>query len=678
MSRDSPRSGLNRLAASKSPYLRLHADDPVDWYPWGEEAFRKAREEDKPIMLSIGYLSCHWCHVMQRETFKSRVISDILNRHFVSVKVDREERPDIDSIYMRAVILMTGQGGWPLTVFLTPDLKPFFGGTYFPPEPRQNLPSFKDVLLAVKDAWEKRREEVLNSGSSLFEAIIKSLAIKSEGEVDFSYDVMSDAYEQLVLAFDEEFGGVKGAPKFPMPSLYLFLLRYWKLQGPSLALRMVEKTLKSIFLGGIYDHAGGGFHRYAVDSTWSVPHFEKMLYDNAMLVRLYAEAWVVTRDPLFRLVLEDTSRWIISELKSPNGGCYSSLSAESGGVEGGFYLYGWNEIVSELGEDVARLLGCSPIGNFEGGLNIVRLPAQPERLADTLGMSLIEALNHVSLKLKEIRAGKQKPEADDKVIVSWNGLLISGLSYAATILHDRALMSEAKGVADFILKKLYSPGSLRRYWRDGPSEAGGLLEDYSLLGCGLLDLYEWCGETKYFDSALSLASDILELFASKSGGFYDTPPDSDTPVRPMTIEDHSYPSGYSASVQLLSRLYLLTGEERYLQTSRDACRRAWQAIQYDPLSHISLISALPLVLGKGGQLVVAPSGEPWPELCRLASKIYEPYVVVSAGRSDSLQSLWEGKEAMRGETTYYFCREFKCLLPTTSLDELEKMMRQGL
>jgi hypothetical protein len=676
LSGDAARRRVNRLADSKSPYLQLHADDPVDWYPWGEEAFRKAREEDKPIFLSIGYLSCHWCHVMQRESFKNRTISDILNKYFVPVKVDREERPDIDAIYMRAVILMTGQGGWPLTVFLTPDLKPFFGGTYFPPEPRYNLPSFKDVLLAVKEAWEKRRAEVLNSGSNLFELVSSSLSIRAGGEVEVNMDALDMAYDQLVLIFDDENGGIRGAPKFPTPTNYLFLLRYWRLKGESMALRIVERTLDAIFLGGIYDHVGGGFHRYAVDSAWTIPHFEKMLYDNGMLLRLYAEAWAATKRPLYRYVVRDTSRWLISELRSEGGGFYSALSAESGGVEGGYYLYSWDEVAGALGDEVARMLGCTPVGNFGHGLNVIRLPSNLEKLSDTLGMDLFSALNYISRKLGELRRAKQRPAVDDKVIASWNGILLSGLSYAAAATADQDLSKAATDAANFILKELYSDGELKRYWRDGPSEARGLLEDYALMGWGLLDLYQWTGRNRYLDAALSLADDILEKFASQSGGFYDTQPDPDTPIRPVSIEDHAYPSGYAAAVHLLAQLHLLTGEERFFQPAREALKAAWQRLQDDPLSHISLISAIPYILDSGGQLVIATTGDPWQHLCQLASKMFEPYVVISASRSEALKSLWEGKDAVGEGATYYFCRGFKCLLPTSSLDELGKSMRQ--
>ncbi len=656
--------------------MQLHADDPVDWYAWGEEAFRKAREEDKPILLSIGYLSCHWCHVMQRESFKNRTISDILNKYFVPVKVDREERPDIDAIYMRAVILMTGHGGWPLTVFLTPDLKPFFGGTYFPPEPRHNLPSFKDVLLAVKEAWEKRRTEVLNSGSNLFELISRSLSIRAEGDVEVNMDAMDMAYDQLVLIFDDEFGGIRGTPKFPMPTSYLFLLRYWRLKGESLALRMVEKTLDAIFLGGIYDHVGGGFHRYAVDRAWTIPHFEKMLYDNGMLVRLYAEAWVVTKKPLYLYVVKDASRWLLSELKSDGGGFFSALSAESGGVEGGYYLYNWDEVAGTLGDDVARMLGCTPVGNFGDGLNVIRLPSQLEKLSEALGMDLFKALNHISQKLGELRRAKRKPAVDDKIIASWNGILLSGLSYAAATTADQALSNAAMNAANFVLKELYSGGELKRYWRDGPAETRGILEDYALLGCGLLDLYQWTGESRYLDAALSLAGDILEKFASKSGGFYDTPPDPDTPIRPVSIEDNAYPSGYAAAIHLLAQLYLLTGEEKFFESARGALRVAWQRVQDNPLSHISIISAIPLILNSGGQLVVAATDDPWRHLCQLATRMFEPYVVISPSRSEALKSLWEGKEAVGEGATYYICKGFKCLLPTTSLDELERILRQ--
>ncbi|MEM0444775.1 MAG: thioredoxin domain-containing protein [Nitrososphaerota archaeon] len=674
MPRYSSRINLNRLADAKSPYLRSHADDPVDWYAWGEEAFKKAREEDKPILLSVGYSSCHWCHVMQRESFKNPAIADIINNNFVPVKVDREERPDVDSIYMRAVILMTGQGGWPLTVFLTPDLKPFFGGTYFPPEPRHGLPSFKQVLLAVRDAWARRREEVLNSGSTLFEMVAGSLSIGGGAEAEIDRDVMSAAYEQLVLLFDEEFGGLKGAPKFPMPVNYLFLLRYWRLSREGWALRMVEKTLKAMFLGGVYDHAGGGFHRYSVDKAWFIPHFEKMLYDNALLIKLYAEAWVASRNPLFKFVAKDTSNWLLSELASPRGGFYSSLDAESGGVEGGYYLYSWREVVDALGEETARMLGCTESGNLGDGLNLVRLPEELERISRHLGMSIEEALKHIKNRLLQAREKKERPAVDEKIIVSWNGLAISSLSYAGAVFSERSFVEAATQAADFILDNLYSGGVLRRYWLDAPSEAGGLLEDYALLGCGLLDLYQWTGAPRYLEAAASLAGDILEKFQSSEGGFYDAPPEHDTPIRPFTVEDHAYPSGYSATILLLSQLYLLTGETPYENAARKALKRIWGRIVDDPLGRLAAVSAVPYLLGSGAQLVVTAEGEFWREIGGFVSRFYEPYMVVSGGKSELVSGLWEGKSAVEGKPTYYLCKGFKCLLPTTSLDELEKML----
>lgn len=675
MSQHSTRTRLNRLADAKSPYLRAHADDPVDWYPWGDEALRKAREEDKPIMLSVGYSSCHWCHVMQRESFKNPSIANILNKHFIPVKVDREERPDVDSIYMRAVVLMTGQGGWPLTVFLTPDLKPFFGGTYFPPEPRHGLPSFKQVLLAVRDAWEKRRAEVLSSGSSLFEIVTNSLSVKEEEDVEIDRDVMNAAYEQLVLLFDEEFGGLKGAPKFPMPVNYLFLLRYWRLSGEAWALKMVEKTLKAMFLGGIYDHAGGGFHRYSVDKTWTIPHFEKMLYDNALMIKLYTEAWVVTRNPLFEFVAKDTSRWLLTELASPTGGLYSSLDAESGGVEGGYYLYSWDELVAALGEDLAKLLGCTQSGNFGNGLNLIRLPEQLEKLSEHVGTKLEEALKNLSEKLSELRKDRERPRIDGKIIVSWNSLAIGALSYAGTVFSERAFVDAACQAADFVLKNLYSTGELRRYWLDGPSGSKGLLEDYAHLGCGLLELYQWTGSAKYLEAADNLAKDISSKFTSSLGGFYDTPPDHDTPIRPVTLEDHVYPSGYSAATQLFTQLNLLTGKEDYAEAAKAALKRAWKRMVDDPLSHLAAISTTPYLVGEAGQLVVASPEDSWPGICRFASRFYEPYTVISAGRSELVRGLWEGKDVIRGETTYFLCRGFTCLLPTTDLDELGKALR---
>jgi len=672
-----PQRTPNRLADSKSPYLRLHSMDPVDWYPWGEEAFRRAREEDKPILLSIGYSSCHWCHVMQRESFMNPVIADIINRYFIPVKVDREERPDVDAVYMRAVLAMAGSGGWPLTVFLTPDLKPFYGGTYFPPERRGGLPSFKEVLLAVKDAWERRRVELLGSGSGLFEIVTRALSIQPAGEVELRGDIMDAAFDQIVLLFDDEYGGLRGAPKFPTPTIHLFLLRYWRISGEDFALKMVQKTLRSMFTGGIYDHAGGGFHRYSVDRFWGTPHFEKMLYDNSMLLRLYAEAYVASRDSLLRYIARDTALWLLSELKAPSGGFYSSLSAESGGVEGGYYLFSWEEVSGALGEEVARLLGCSPSGNFAPGLNVLRLPRDPERLGEALGMRVEDALDYVRRRLSSLRRGREKPDVDDKIIAAWNGLAVYALSYAAPVLSMRELIDEASRAAEFVLRELYMGERLARYYRNGPSEAPGTLEDYALLGLGLLDLYEWGGMPGYLEEAEGLASDILDLFSSQSGGFYDVPPDADIPVRPMKVDDNAYPSGYSASVQLLARLHLLTGKDRYREAALSAIRRVWQRLQDEPVSHTSLIQAIPLFLGRGGQIVVASPGDPWEDLMGLASRVYEPYIEVSAACSEATRMLWEGKTALGGKTAFYFCRGFKCLLPTTSLEELESFIKLG-
>ncbi len=665
----------NRLASSTSPYLRLHAYDPVDWYPWGEEAIARAREEDKPILLSIGYSSCHWCHVMHRESFLNPVIADLINKYFVPVKVDREERPDIDAIYMRAVILMTGQGGWPLTVFLTPDLKPFFGGTYFPPERKGGLPGLKEVLLAVRDAWAKKRKEILENSNNLFNVIAGSLAVGPSSDHEVNINVLSNAYDQAVLIFDEDFGGIRGAPKFPNPLYHLFLLRYWRLHGEEMALRMVEKTLRLMWMGGIYDHVGGGFHRYAVDRSWSVPHFEKMLYDNAMLTRLYAEMYVATGVELYRHVATDIALWLLREMSSPRGGFCSALDSESGGREGGYYLYSWSEISSAVGEEVARILGCSPTGNFKDGLNIVRLTS-PEQLAKKINAPLPEAIEIIRERLGQLRRAKEPPTRDDKVIASWNGLAIEALAYLGAVSRESKFIEAAASTADFILRELYDGEELKRYWLDGPSKAPGLLEDYSLLGCGLIELYQWTGAARYLEAAHNLATDIRKKFLSSSGGFYDTVEGRDIPLRPLVAEDNVYPSGYGGAVLLFGKLYQLTLEEELIEIAKGAVKCVWQRLLDSPLGHLSLISAIPFLTGHCGELVVVtPQDDPSPVLTELAGKMYEPYIVVSAGRSKVLRTLTEGKECVGGRPTFYLCKSSSCQKPTTEISELISQLR---
>lgn len=675
MVREKANGKANRLAESKSPYLRLHAYDPVNWYPWGEEAIREAKQQDKPILLSIGYASCHWCHVMHRESFMDPRIAGLINTYFVPVKVDREERPDIDSIYMRAVMLMTGHGGWPLTVFLTPELKPFFGGTYFPPSRRGGLPSFKEVLLAVRDAWSERRKEIFESGSNLFSVVTEYLTVRPQSASNINRDIMTLAFDQAVLVFDEDFGGIKGAPKFPTPLYHMFLTRYWRLYGQDMALKMVDKSLKQMWMGGIYDHVGGGFHRYSVDRSWSVPHFEKMLYDNAALLTLYTEMYVASRNELYRYIAGDIARWMMDEIRSGGGGFYSSLDAESGGREGGYYLYKWEEVSSVLGEDVARLLGCSPGGNAEEGLNVIKLNS-PEQVSQRMGASLPEALRAIRGEVSKIRRGREPPMKDEKIIAAWNGLAISGLAYFGAVSRDERLVEAASTCADFLLSNLYLGGDLRRFWRDGPSDAPGLLEDYALLGCGLLDLYQWSGRYRYLESALDLAQAIRKKFLSSSGGFYDTPAEHDVPLRPMIVEDGSYPSGYGAAVKLFGQLHLLTLEEWLLEVARDAVKCAWDRLVASPLSHLSTISAVPFVEGLGGELVVAtPGDDPRMVLGELAEKIYEPYIVIAARRGEILRTLMDGKDPISDKPTFYLCRAAACQKPTTDITELINQLR---
>ncbi len=546
----------NRLIYETSPYLRQHAHNPVDWYPWGEEALRRAREEDKPILLSIGYSACHWCHVMERESFENEQIAALMNQHFVNIKVDREERPDLDALYMGAVQAMTQHGGWPLTVFLTPDGVPFYGGTYFPPEPRHGMPGFPQVLLAVADAYRNRRGDVVAQAARV-RKFLEQANRSLPGRQDLLQEtLLSQATTAALRQLDPRYGGFGGAPKFPQPMTLEFLLRAWKRWSDPQPLHAVELTLEQMARGGIYDQLGGGFHRYSVDARWLVPHFEKMLYDNALLARLYLHAYQATGKVLYRRVAEETLDYVVREMTGPHGGFYSSQDADSEGVEGKFYLWTPEEVAAVLGERDARafnaLYDVTPQGNFEHR-SILHLERPLDEVAAELGMAPAELEAVVAWarpKLYAAREQRVRPGRDEKVITAWNGLMLRAFAEAARVLERPDYRGLAVRNAKFVLGTLWQNGRLLRTFKDGQARIPAYLEDYALYSGGLLTLYEATFDPRWFRAARELADQMLALFWEPGDeAFYDTGHDQEQLVaRPREVTDNAMPSGNSAAV----------------------------------------------------------------------------------------------------------------------------------
>ncbi|MGH2667996.1 MAG: thioredoxin domain-containing protein, partial [bacterium] len=561
----------NRLATETSPYLLQHAHNPVDWYPWGAEAFDHARREDKPVLLSVGYSACHWCHVMERESFENDEIAALMNRLFVSIKVDREERPDVDQIYMQAVQSMTGRGGWPMTVFMTPDGVPFYGGTYFPPVDRHGMPAFPRLLQSIADAYHGRRGEVLEAGRQLVETMGQSERL-SRSVTLLSQDVLARAYLGLAGEFDERDGGLGQAPKFPQPMTWEAILRVWKRTGDARALEMLRHTLTRMARGGIYDQLGGGFHRYSVDGQWLVPHFEKMLYDNAQLASLYLHGWLATNDREYRLIVEETLDYVRREMTHPAGGFYSAQDADSEGVEGKFFVWSPEEIRATLGDEALARVALAYWGvddgpNFEGH-SILFVPREPEIVAESLGTSTAELAAAVARARGVLLAAREKrvhPGLDGKVLASWNGLMLSAFAEAAAVLGRADYLAAAIHNAEFLATQIVRDGRLRRSWKDGQARITGYLEDHAMVGAGLLALYEATFDRRWLDESRRLAEEALRLFWSEEReAFFDTGHDQESlVVRPRNIFDNAVPSGTSVTIEWLLRLAVVLGEERY-------------------------------------------------------------------------------------------------------------------
>jgi uncharacterized protein len=655
---------MNRLAGETSPYLLQHADNPVDWYPWGPEALAKAREHDKPILLSIGYAACHWCHVMEHESFEDDGTARIMNELYVPVKVDREERPDLDAIYMDAVQAMTGHGGWPMTVFLTPDGVPFFAGTYFPKEDRHGLPAFTKVLTAVADVWRERRDDVLQQGGRVL-AAIEQESRRAPSAEPLTEHILFEAHANLGRTFDPSWGGFGGAPKFPQPMALEFLLRC-HVRGLAGSLEMAERTLDRMAGGGMHDQVGGGFHRYSVDERWHVPHFEKMLYDNAQLARLYVHAWQVSGSDRYRRVAEDTLVYLERELRHPQGGFFSSQDADSEGEEGTFFAWTWDELVELVGEQGARAFGATPEGNWEHGRNVLWLGEGGTEPEDELRMRLFDA-----------RERRVKPATDDKVLAGWNGLAISALAEAGRAFGEPTYVDLAVEAARFVLTNLRrDDGRLLRSWREGRASGLAYVDDHALLADALVTLYETTFDPPWLVEAQSLAAAMLELFGDpKGGGFFQTGSDAEALViRPKELFDNAVPSGNSTAAMVLQRLTLLTGEVELERAGVDALRAVADLMVRAPSVLGQALSALDLYLGPSREIAIVGErgAEDTERLVHEVHGRYLPNVVVAVGgpdHDDQIPLLSE-RSMVNGKPTAYVCQRFVCQLPVTDPEAL--------
>jgi uncharacterized protein YyaL (SSP411 family) len=618
---------VNRLGTETSPYLLQHAENPVDWYPWGDEALTRAREEDKPILLSVGYSACHWCHVMAHESFEDEATAAVMNENFVCVKVDREERPDVDSIYMDAVVSLTGHGGWPMTVFLAPGGEPFFGGTYFPPEPRHGLPSFKQLLVAVADAWRERRAEVDRDASSIAERLRRAADPSRD---PLTATLLVDAERGLRRVFDPVWGGFGNAPKFPPASTLEFLLRRNELE-------LVTKTLDAMALGGMYDLVGGGFHRYSVDREWLIPHFEKMLYDNALLVPAYLHAWVVTGNVRYRQVVEETCEYMLRELRLEDGGFASAQDADTDGVEG--LTYTWSE-----DDDVPREL----LQPFEHGRFVVRGELDEETRA----------------RLFAEREQRPKPLRDDKVVASWNGLAIAALAEAGRRLERVDLVDAARTCAEFVLGPLSAEGRLHRTWRNGEARHGGVLDDYADVANGLYELHVATGELRWLQEARRLALLAVELFGDdERGGFFLTPVDGERLVsRKKDFDDHPTPSGNSMLAFVLLRLARLWADDELERRAVGVFRFVAPQVAHAPSAFGHALCALDLHFSPPREIAVI--GPPGSEVARRELAGLDPNAVVAFGPSHEVPLL-RGKDYVDGRPAVYVCENFACQAPVT-------------
>jgi uncharacterized protein YyaL (SSP411 family) len=732
----SPKEYTNKLIGETSPYLVQHAHNPVDWHPWGEEAFERAKAEDKPLLVSIGYSACHWCHVMEHESFEDEATARVQNEHFINIKVDMEERPDVDKIYMNFVQITTGRGGWPMNVFLTPDKVPFFGGTYFPPSPRHGMPSWQQVMVSIAEAWRERRDELMRSATDILGELRRmSVTEMPAGGVDAN--LSESAFKSFVRSFDAKNGGWGGAPKFPQAMAMEFLLRYWKRTGDEGSLEMVRKTAVKMADGGIYDQLGGGFHRYSVDAVWLVPHFEKMLYDNAQLIRVYLHLYQISKSvppavaggglaatekgppaaaggadnaEFFRRIAVETLEYVRREMLDPAGGFYSSQDADSEGEEGKFFVWTPQEVVDVLGENDGRIFNeyydVTADGNFEGSsiLNL-EFGAQQSGAVDDFG------LLEMRRKLFESREKRIKPFRDEKVLTAWNGLMLAAFAEAAAVFGSEEYLEVATRNADFLLENLveglsepevttpsaeaastppktggelgnppaHAGGSdlrVLRTWKDGRAKLNGYIEDYANLADGLIELYQVSGELKYLETARTLADAMItEFWDEESGGFFFTANDhEELIVRNKDFFDNATPSGNSVAADVLLKLSKFYGDERYERFALTALRIAATQIKRYPQGFGRALSAIEFHVAPVKEVVIV--GERGNELERELWSRYIPgkVVAVADGPAEGGFPLLEGRGMIEGKATAYVCENFVCRRPVTDVGELRELL----
>ncbi|HZE99986.1 MAG TPA: thioredoxin domain-containing protein [Planctomycetota bacterium] len=661
----------NRLAKEKSPYLLQHAHNPVDWYPWGSEAFEKAKKEDKPIFLSIGYSTCHWCHVMEHESFEDEDVAKFLNENFVPIKVDREERPDVDQIYMSAVQAMNNQGGWPLSAWLTPDLKPFMGGTYFPKEDRYGRPGFMSILKRITELWKEKRKELNESADQVGDYLKKMSDVEAPGEVKLEA-AFEKMYFQSERSYEPRMGGFSQQPKFPHSTTISYLMRHYVRTGEKKALEMVEKSLTEMSRGGIYDQLGGGFARYSTDGEWLVPHFEKMLYDNALLAACYLEAWQLTKKDLYARVVRETLDYILRDMTSKEGGFYSAEDADSEKIEGKFYVWNPTQVVEVLGKDADRFMKAfdvTPRGNWE--------PHEESIPKNQSVLHIVEDGDFSDLKKKmfEARSKRVRPHLDDKVLTGWNALMISAMAQAGAALDVPRYRDAAVRAAEFLLTAHRKAGMLLRTSRLGEAKLNGYLEDYAYLAAAMLDLYEATFDGKYFNEAQSLVAAANTLFWDETaGGYFVSAKSHESLIARMREEyEGPHPSGNSVMTLTLLKLFDYTGDAAYRDRADKVVRSFKSHLERNPMGHGWMMVALDHLKGPSKEIVIA-GPDPGP-LLKVVRSRYLPNKVLALADGKASIPVLEGRTAVQGKTAAYVCENMTCRKPVTSPEELEALLK---
>ena len=690
---------MNKLSKEKSPYLLQHASNPVDWYPWGEEVFSRAQKENKPIFLSIGYSTCHWCHVMAHESFEDEDVAKLMNEVFISIKVDREERPDIDKIYMTVCQMMTGSGGWPLTIIMTPDKKPFFAGTYFPKESRFGRIGLIDLIKRVKNLWNNNKDEILNSADQITMSL-QNIDQEAPGD-KFSEKLLKKAYNQLKNQFDEKNGGFSERPKFPTPHNILFLLRYWKRTGEKETLEMVEKTLQAMRRGGIYDQIGFGIHRYSTDSTWLVPHFEKMLYDQALVAMAYIEAYQATKNPEYRKITQEIFEYVLRDMTSPEGGFYSAEDADSEGEEGKFYVWSKDDLENILDKEefdlAMKVFNVKDSGNYleestgkRTGQNILHITDSLTKISNNLSISekeLVSKIEYISRKLFEVREKRIHPHKDDKILVDWNGLMIAALTKGAQVFNEKKYLKAAKKATEFILSSLRLPnGRLLHRYRESVGEINAYLTDYAFLIWGLIELYEATFDIYFLKTALELHEIQLKHFWDNNiGGFFFTADDSEELLtRQKEIYDGAIPSGNSVAMLNLLRLSYFTGDHE-LEEKADIIGRVFsEKLSNTPVAYTNFMIAADFAIGPTYSLVIAGNtdSDDTNEMVTTIRNEYIPNKVLIQRKTeqnppdiDEFSKFVEYFDNLKGKATAYVCINKTCKPPTHDLNQMIEFLK---